>query len=612
MTKQELTILEDQIRAANNAYWNENNPTISDIEYDNLVRKLQKAKPDSELLQHIGGTKGKYRHTKPMLSLDKAYTFEELKAWMDKTVSEFDYISAQPKYDGIAGKIEGGRLVTRGDGLLGEDITRHIDCIRVLVFSHDVYHKCSLREFFGLSIKDQPVVGELMVDKDTFEKVFKTGKIRRADGSLYSNPRNAVAGVLNQKEPMRFNGLITFVPYNISAMITTRNRFDESWFERVKTELDSDFKIYPRDGIVLKVTKPEQYEALGNTAHHPRGAIAFKFSNPTGSGIADRVIWQNGKGRLTPVIVFKEPVDINDVLVTRVTAHNLEQFLKFDIAEGDIVHISRAGDVIPKIESVEHIGSVKLPVLTECTVCGSPTKVDGKYLCCSNEACPGGYVSRLEQAAKCLRIDGFGEATCTLLHEQLNIKYLWELLRTNYCKSISYLPGFTDYSANLLYQNVLAAVGSVMDYEVIASLCIHGIGLEIAKKLMQKYTDEEVFLDDNWNDMEVLGPIRGSWLLMAKEKMRENIVNAFEYFKPMRSVTVETKGKICFSGKFDQPKSAYENMVESAGYEFTNKLTQDVVYLVANEDHVSNKVSYAKHHNIPVITLDKLKEMLNI
>lgn len=610
MTKQEVFELEQKIRKANHAYWNDNKPTISDVEYDELVKQLQKTRPNSELLQHIGGTKGKYRHIKPMLSLDKAYTYQEIKDWLEKTVGATDYISAQPKYDGIAGKIENNRLVTRGDGFLGEDITRHVNSIRVLQFTRDVYHKCSLREFFEISNKDQPIYGELVIDRDTFETKFKTGHIKRADGELYSNQRNAVAGVLNQKDSINIAGLITFVPYNISSMITTRERFTEGWFKTVVSEYDYEFSQYPRDGIVLKVTDKDKYEALGNTAHHPRGAIAFKFGNPIGSGVVASVIWQNGKGRMTPVIELQEPVEISDVLVSRVTAHNYEQFKKFDLHVGDIVTISRAGDVIPKIESVKHVGTESLQIPESCDYCGFPTKIDGKYLCCSNPGCPGGFVSRMEQAAKCLRLDGFGESTCELLYDRLHIKYIWELLQTNYEKGIGYLPGFTDYSAGILYNNVRAIVGAVFDYEVIAALCIPGIGLELARKLMRKYTYEEVFFNE-WRDPDILGPTRERWILDAKETMMDHIRKSFEYFKPMRAEINEAKGVICMTGSFDHPKSHYEHYLEHHGYECVNTMSKEVTHLVCDDpDSNSSKIQYARKHNIPIITAKQLMEMV--
>ena len=613
MTKQELALLEQQIREANNAYWNNNKPFISDVEYDELVKKLKKVKPDSELLQHIGGTKGKYRHLQPMLSLDKAYSFNELKEWMDKTVGESEYISSQPKYDGIAGKIENKRLVTRGDGNLGEDITRHMGCIRVLMFTRDVYHKCSLREYLETHSKEQPILGELVIDRTTFEKEFKSGNVKRADGSLYSNPRNAVAGVLNQKESPNIFGLITFIPYNIASMITTRQRFTEDWFKTVVHELDREFRLYPRDGVVLKVTDTNKYDSLGNTAHHPRGAIAFKFGNPTGSGIAANVVWQNGKGRLTPVIEFEEPVEISDVLVTRVTAHNHEQFEKFNIHKGDVVNISRAGDVIPKIESVEHVGTgTLLEVPKTCDVCGAPTMIKGKYLYCSNAACPGGYVARMEQSAKYLRLDGFGESTCTLLYEHIGIKYIWELLKFNFEKEVSCLPGFTDYSANILYSNVRALVGSVFDYEVLAALCIPGIGYELSKKLMSTYTYEQVFFEE-WNDTWILGPTRAASILDAKNFMMDNIRNSFDYFKPMRSENYTSKGKICMTGEFDLPKAHYRVIIENAGYEYVDSVTKELTYLVDDStDHKTTKAQYALKHNIPIITSKQLKEMVGV
>jgi NAD-dependent DNA ligase len=217
----------------------------------------------------------------------------------------------------------------------------------------------------------------------------------------------------------------------------------------------------------------------------------------------------------------------------------------------------------------------------------------------------------MEQAAKYLRLDGFGEATCTLLHDRLKIKYIWELLQNNYEREISYLPGFTDYSARLLYTHVCALVGSVYDYEVVAALCIPGIGLELSKKLMQKYTYEQVFFDDNWSDAELLGPTRTQWIIDAKSTMRDNIAESFNLFKSMRVEFESSKGKICLSGKFDKPKQFYKTLIENAGYEYVNSMSSDVnMLVVCSNDQHSNKTEYALQHNIPILSIEQLLHRL--
>lgn len=619
--------LENSIRRANTAYWNDNIPVMSDTDYDKLVEQLKKLDPNNKLLEHIGGTKGKYRHRVPMLSLNKAYSKEEILKWTNAVArSKDEKFYIQPKYDGLAGKIdENGLLVTRGDGTLGEDISRIIPHVTVLSYNKEdfekkytvdqYYRSCSsqAKVLYELNVHNLPddfILGELIITDSAFDRYFRTGKIRRADGNLYSNSRNAVAGLVNQKEDIP-DGLVTFVIYGCQQLVVTASEIEQNFDEYVqRIQMMCKDTHLPIDGLVFKLWDKPYRESLGTTAHHPRGQIAFKFTNDSECGFIKGVVWQSGKEVLTPVIVLEEPININGSNITRATAHNYAQFKIFDLHKGDRIKIERAGDVIPKIVEVDHVGSEKFEVPSKCPICNADTVIQGTDILCVNPACSGKIVPRMVAAAKLLRIDGFGPATCELIHDRLHVNELWQLLEMNYCKQIGYLPGFTDYTADILYKNLNSAVGNVYDFEVFAALCIPGIGLELSKKLFEKFDIGELSLRIKKNPKsieDIIGPTRILWLQKAFALRDISICSMFQYFKPMTKPIVISKGKICLTGKFDQPKSYYKQIIESSGYQYTDTLTDDVMWLVTNDImSKSSKMEKARAKGIEIISPETL------
>ena len=608
-----MTELEQKIHEANAAYWRDNKPIMSDVDYDALVIQLKKEQPHSSVLNEIGGTTGKYIHKIPMLSLNKAYSDDEVWNWIESTPNG-SLISVEPKFDGLAGKFENDKLVTRGNGTYGQDISHILPIVRVIDLSFTkLYTADEYIKEFG---KHQPILGEILIGIDNFKKWFKSGKILQQDGSRYSNPRNAVAGIVNRKDVSDLpDDLLYFCVYTPFC-----HYFKQDWTkEAIRQSIDRVTKAfkdkYPIDGIVFTLSPDsEEYKSMGFTSHHPRGAIAYKFGNNSREGVVSSVEWQQGREVLTPVLNLKNRLDFDDVMVSKATLHNFDQFCKADLNVGDKVNIERAGDVIPKFVGVLSKGTgPKLEPPRECPCCGSKVEILGKDLVCTNDDCRGKIVPRLVYAAKCLRIDGIGPKTAQLLYEKLKITKLWQLLKFNYQSDIEYLPGFTDYTAELLYKNIRNAVGTVYDWEVAAACCVPGIGPELMKKWYPNgfALNHSLSWKGGGATQEGLSDKRRSVILNFVGKHQDDINEMFDLFKPVSSAITESKGTICCTGTADRPRSELMKIIENAGYTFTDKMTSDVTYLVTNDlNRVSKKMEYAKAHGIPIIEYAQMYNLL--
>lgn len=604
-----MTDLEKQIHNANVAYWQNNKPIMSDADYDALVLQLKHVYPNSPVLNEIGGVPGKYIHHVPMLSLNKAYTYSEVLDWI-KTIPGNPEICIEPKYDGIAGKIENGRFVTRGNGVYGQDVT-HIEPLITVRGNTDT----PLSKFWPKA-KSGPVLGEMVINLENFKTWFKSGKLLQQDGMLYANPRNAVAGIVNRKEILDVpEGIIDFCQY----YPVLRYRKNELTLEVIRSSVErivSEFKSrYPIDGVVFTLL-PEsaEYVAMGATAHHPKGAIAYKFGNNSKKGLVASVEWQQGREVLTPVLNLKDRLDFDDVLVSKATLHNYDQFVKASLHVGDSVKIERAGGVIPKF--VGTISTSNGPLLTapdKCPCCGGQLITQGVDLVCQNDKCRGKIVPRLVYSAKCLRIDGIGPKTAYLLYDKLGITSLYELLEYNYQEEISLLPGFTEYSADLLYTNVKNAIGTVYDWEVAASFGCPGIGPELFKRWYAKGFVWSGDMTKNTSLYEGMSLERSRILEKFWHDNEQHIRATLKAFKPLPSKMVESKGIICCTGATDIPRSELMKIVEGAGYTFTDKMTTNVKYLATNnQNSTSGKMAYAKVHNIPIISYQRLFEILGV
>ncbi len=506
-----------KIRECNRRYWEEEaSGDLSDPEYDLLMEALRKRNPSHPLLSEVhapkvSGTGAKVHHARPMLSLDKAYSLDELMSWAEKYHrSEEELFLVQPKYDGISAIWNGSVLATRGDGYDGEDISNKTPLIEVETVG-----------FRGpLSAVSHAVRGEIVIREDDFKTVYAS--ILNRNGKPYRNPRNAVAGMMGLKEigPMLEQGAkLTFVDYNL---FSENVKYSELWsrWEALCRTLSA--LPYPMDGIVVKLADEAYSDSLGSTAHHPRGQMAFKFTNRRHVSKLVNVVWSFGKNCLTPVAEF-EPVEIGGTTIRNASLHNLQNILDRDIQIGDYVEVERAGDVIPYIAAVTPGPERRSCVISKCPSCGHDLVVELPELRCVNPDCEETIVQRLLAAVRILGIDGIGESNVRRMVRNLGIRHLSRMFELGVL-DWRQLDGIGDTAAKKLYRQIQAA-RKTPDWKLLTALNIKGIGPNIAKLLLEKISFGELrsATVESLSEIGGIGPERAGMLKKELERQADSI-----------------------------------------------------------------------------------------
>ncbi len=520
--------LTDAVNYHNYRYYMLEDPVISDFEFDKLVRELnvlenaypQYVREDSPS-KRVGGAVsekfGQVKHGIPMLSLDNAYSKEEVIEFDERikrflgigTNEEIEY-DCELKFDGLAVELAYTKSVfvkgsTRGDGTVGEDVTgnlRTINTVPLKLLEHIEYIE---------------VRGEVLMDKESFKKLNAE---RLKEGlSLFANPRNAASGSIRQLDPeitrnrrlvmfaygigdyskeIKFKTQLEMMDFLKSAGININKNISVvkgisgaiDFFDAISKKRESlPFEI---DGIVIKVNDLSLQERLGEISKSPRWAIAYKFSAKQEVSVISGIEVSVGRtGILTPVALLN-PVNIGGVVVKRATLHNQDEIDKKNINAGDRVLVERSGDVIPEVVKVvskgEKRGSFKLPDLCPC--CGSPVVIDGAAHRCMNElACPcqikGAIVHFVSKRA--MDIEGLGEKIVDKLVENGLIKNVADIyyLRRG---DLSGLEGFGEKSEENLFKSIEKSKNISYD-RFIYALGIRHVGEHIAGLLIKYFGD---------------------------------------------------------------------------------------------------------------------------
>ncbi len=518
--------LRDRINYHAYRYYVLDSPEISDAEYDELVRELRELEerypelvtPDSPT-QRVGVAPADLfapvEHRAPMLSLDNAFSPEELKAWatrVEKALAEPVTYACELKIDGVAVALtyERGRLVrgaTRGDGRVGEDITANVRTVRTVPPR--------------LLVEDPPAVlevrGEIYLPVRAFEEL--NAELTAAGARPFANPRNAAAGSLRQKDPkvtasrplalwvhsfgdaegIEFTSHSGFLAWCRKAGLpvppTSETRPDldgvlayiDHWQER---RHDVDYEI---DGVVVKVDRIDQQRELGATSHAPRWAIAYKFPPEERTTLLRRIDVHTGRtGKVTPFAVL-EPVVVGGVTVTYATLHNEDEVRRKDVREGDTVIVRRAGDVIPEIVgpvlSKRPKGAKPWRFPETCPSCGTRlVRPEGEAdRRCPNTACPSRNVEWLFSFASrgAMDIEGLGYMTVVQLLERGLVKDPGDIYRLT-AEDLATLEGFAERSIS----NLLASIERSKDrplWRLLVALNIRHVGEHVAQLLARAF-----------------------------------------------------------------------------------------------------------------------------
>ncbi|WP_456464353.1 NAD-dependent DNA ligase LigA [Persephonella sp.] len=687
-TKQLLNITIDQIKTLDDAkaiindlreviryhdwrYYVLANPVISDYEYDKLFHLLKKIEqkfpelitPDSPTQRVASGLTKEFpqvKHLAPMLSLDNSYNEEDLRDF-DRRVKEatglytIEY-SVEPKFDGagISLVYEDNLFIrgaTRGDGIVGEDITNNLKTIKTIPLSAD---------FKSYGIKKIEIRGEVLIRKDLFKEINQ----ERLEEGLppFANPRNAAAGSIRLQDPKEVarRGLEAFVyqityavdPEGNNLLGTKIKKHNESIrmlyelgfrspFKEIKVCRGIDEVIdycrqwqekrdeypYELDGMVVKVNDIALYEKLGVTSHHPRWAIAFKFKARQATTRIIKVVFQVGRtGAVTPVAKL-EPVEIGGVTVSSVSLINEDFIKEKDIRIGDLVLIERAGDVIPyvvKVITEARTGKEKpIEFPKNCPSCGSPlVKPPGEAVWrCVNINCPAQVVERMIYFASkdAMDIRGLGEAIIRKFYELGYLKSIPDIYRLPYEK-IKNLEGWGEKSVENLKKAVEESKHRPIN-RLITGLGIRYVGKVTAKTLAEHIRCVEDLEKWSVEELETLPDI-GYVVARSIYDFFHNEQN-INMIKELKSLGVQTckekeeKVQHIFDGKTFVftgalkccSREVAQEIVERLGGHATNSVSKKTSYVVVGENPGS-KFRKAQQLGITTINEDEFIQMI--
>jgi DNA ligase (NAD+) len=652
--KQQIKKLRDEINYHNYKYYVENNPVISDYEFDMLLKKLESIEmvypdlitPDSPT-QRIGGEPLKgfatVEHKIAMLSLDNAYSYDELREFderIKKNVGDVEYV-CEPKIDGasIALIYENGVFVrgaTRGDGRTGDDISANLKTIRSIPLRVQ-----------GAVLQNAEMRGEVYFPISSFKK-FNIEQEKKAE-QVFANPRNAAAGSLRQLDPriVAARPLDTFLYYisysdkdfktqehclevlrhagfRVNPLIKKVTTIEDAIMFCKELEGKRETLDYEIDGAVLKVNSIAQQNELGSTIKHPRWAIAFKFTAKQATTRLNDIVVQVGRtGTLTPVAIL-EPVQVGGVTVSRATLHNFDELKRKDIRIGDMVLVERSGDVIPQVvKSIteKRTGVEKTRAIPrKCPVCGSDVirTIDEVAVRCPNKRCPARLKWRIEYFASrdAMDIEHLGGQTVDKLIEKGLIDTIADLYSLTEEELLT-VEGFKDKSA----ENLLSSIEKSKHQgfaRLIYGLGIRHIGKYAAQLLASRYHSIDELAKAT---AEELTQIHG-----LGEKTADAIATFFateeniDLIHKLKDIGIQTKEttktgtlvgkKFVFTGglqTLSRPDAA--DLVMKNGGIVASAVGKDIDYVVVGADPGS-KYKKAKKLGLTIIDENEFKQVV--
>jgi len=480
--------LKNQLDYHDDLYYNKDNPELSDAEYDALKSQYLSLTQTKEYTYVPGEAQfKKYAHTFPIKSLGKINTMEQVRDELERLKP----VIIEPKYDGLTLVIyPDGKVVTRGNGVIGEDVTHN-------VFQFMRTHSQPI----GL-----PVRGEAIMPISVFNKINNQ---RELDGlELYKNPRNAMAGILRNKDNSKVPKGLRFIAYDIvgsaeshiQQLLKLREYYEIPEANTIwnYSEIDDAVKFienfdrskldYEIDGLVIKSNKTNVLDIFGETEHHPNHSVAYKFPNQGEWTTLKSITWQTGRtGRVTPVAEL-EPVDILGSTIERATLHNIGYINALGLQIGDEVLVVKSNDVIPAvIECKETESSEPIEIIDKCPSCGSALKQINDQLFCANDVCQAKLLYRTKHMVgrDALNIDGLSEQTIQKFIDAGFIEQPWDIFNITEQEILS-LDGFALKSAKKIYENIQSARNCDFDRAIYAS-GIELIGRKVSKDIAKEF-----------------------------------------------------------------------------------------------------------------------------
>ncbi|MCF6366328.1 MAG: NAD-dependent DNA ligase LigA [Bacteroidales bacterium] len=654
--------LRKELSKHNYNYYILSQPTISDYDYDMMLKKLEALEkqypefndPNSPTLR-VGTDRDntfiQVEHEYPMLSLGNTYNFGELKDFDNRIKkllgAETSYkYACELKYDGtaISIKYKNGKFfqaVTRGDGTKGDNVSENVKTIRSI----------PLRLQGSNYPENFEIRGEIIMPHNIFKELNKE---REDIGETpFANPRNAASGSLKMKNSSevakrKLDAFLYFLlgdnlpsdshienlniaktwGFKISDDKKLANNIDEvigfiNFWDKERENLTYDI-----DGIVIKVDSKKQQDELGFTGKSPRWAISYKFKAERVVSKLLKITYQVGRtGAITPVANL-EPVQLAGTTVKRASLHNADIIKEMDVREGDIVFVEKGGEIIPKIVAVDKdkrdIFSKETVYIKNCPACDSKLlRIEGEaqHYCTNSLECPPQIKGKTEHFVSRKAMDiNCGEATINALYNAGHLNNIADFYNLTF-KQIYDLEGFKEKSANNLLESINQSK-SVPFERVLYALGIRFVGNTVAKILAKNFKNieniEKATIEELTKVDEIGERIAESVFNFFRNKRNIKIINTLKNaglqfeVKEVEGETDILKGKkIVISGTFSKhSRNELKQMIEQNGGKNTSSVSKSTDFFLAGENVGPSKLEKVEKFGITKISEDEFLEML--
>ncbi|WP_291115633.1 NAD-dependent DNA ligase LigA [Flavobacterium sp. UBA6135] len=654
--------LRDELNQHNHNYYVLDKPTISDFEFDQLLKQLQELETqhpeffdENSPTQRVGGSITKnfntVAHEHRMYSLDNSYSTEDLMDWevrIQKILGNVDLdYTCELKYDGASISItyENGKLkkaVTRGDGFQGDEVTNNIKTIRSIPL-----------QLKGNYPPKFDIRGEIILPFAGFEKMNQ--ELIEIGETPYSNPRNTASGSLKLQDSAE----VAKRPLDCLLYFIVGNNLPfKTQFEGLETARNWGFKVpsqaklaknmqevlefitywdvhrhdlpYETDGVVIKVNSLQHQDELGYTAKSPRWAMAYKFKSEQVSTRLNSISYQVGRtGAITPVANL-EPVQLAGTIVKRASLHNADQIEKLDIRIGDKVFVEKGGEIIPKIIAVAERGNESFPTvyITNCPECQTALERkegEANHYCPNFYGCPPQIVGRIQHyiTRKAMDIEGLGGETVALLYQNGLVKNYADLYDLK-IEQILPLERMAQKSAENLI-NGIEKSKEVPFERVLYALGIRYVGETVAKKLAKHYKNIDAIANASLMDLILVDEIG--------DKIAQSVIEFFE--NPENRITVERLKNVGVQLTLDESKSTVvsdvlegktfvvsgvfekfsrdelKKAIEDHGGKVGSSISAKTNFVIAGDNMGPAKLEKASQLKVPIISEDDFLGMLS-
>ena len=630
------------------AYYVKDNPVATDDEYDKLYHEIldyETANPfetaEDSPTARVGGVVrdefSKAKHIKRMWSMEDVFTTDEVEGWISRTVKNVGVCTyfCEPKFDGASMNLlyEDGKLVraiTRGDGVVGEEVTDNVRTIRSVPLSIAHVGQIEIR-------------GEVVIRKDDFEIMNKE---RLEEGEqVFANPRNAAAGSLRQlNSSVTARRRLAFYPWGLGENSLEEARLSEKMdfvyglgflepphaqecnsIEEIEAFYHNLISLRDEipmmmDGMVIKVDEVSKQEDLGYTVKVPKWMCAYKFPAVEKVTKVNAITLQVGRtGVITPVAEV-EPVEVDGAIIARATLHNFDEIERKGLMMGDSVILIRSGDVIPKITKVlddRRDGSeVLIERPAECPTCHREVLDEGTLIKCQNLDCPDRVVNSIIHFAKkgCMNIDGLGSKIVEILVKEHKIEDILGLYHLMF-EDLEGLEGFKEKRINKLLQAIEETKGvplyrliSAMGIEHIGEVASKSLALEFGLGIVDAKLEEVIALDG-------IGEEMANSLLEFMRVNYDFVLKLFEEIQPTVEEKIVAKENpfkdktVVLTGSMSVSRGAVKEMLEKLGAKVSGSVSKKTDYVVYGED-AGSKLTKAEGLGVNTLSEDEMRGML--